>query len=94
MEEHQADIAPKKKSRTLIRFGIGLIVVSCFLYAAILLVPLTDFSTGTKVAITGGLVVGGEVTFWVGGIIVGKEAVSRYRKNLHPKNWLRGGKKE
>ncbi|OCA87636.1 hypothetical protein A8F94_07195 [Bacillus sp. FJAT-27225] len=88
-ENHQSAAVPKQKSKTLIRIGVGLIIVSCIFYLAILLVPMTDFSTGSKVAITGGLVVAGEAAFWIGGIIVGKEAVTHYRKNLNPTNWFK-----
>ncbi|WP_052342711.1 transporter suffix domain-containing protein [Bacillus sp. EB01] len=90
MEENlDTTASPKTKSKTLIRIGAALIIVSCIFYLAILLVPMTDFSTGTKVAITGGLVVAGEATFWIGGIIIGKEALTRYRKNLNPLSWLK-----
>ncbi|RHW42677.1 hypothetical protein D1B31_03545 [Neobacillus notoginsengisoli] len=81
----------KKKARLTV-IGAALIILSCILYGAILLVPLTSFSTGTKVAITAGLVISGEATFWIGGIILGKEAVTRYRKNLNPLNWFKGRK--
>ncbi|WP_059173563.1 transporter suffix domain-containing protein [Bacillus sp. FJAT-27445] len=91
-ENDGALAAQQKKKATLTRIGIVLIILSCVFYAAILFVPLTSLSTGTKVAITGGLVLVGEATFWIGGIILGKEAVTRYRKNMNPMNWFKGGK--
>lgn len=94
LENEGATAAQQKKKATLTRLGVILIILSCILYAAILLVPLSSFSTGTKVAITGGLVIAGEATFWIGGIILGKEAVTRYRKNLNPMNWFKSGKQK
>lgn len=93
MQENR-DLTPvqqKKKSKLTI-IGAALIILSCVLYGAILLVPLSSFSTGAKVTITAGLVIAGEATFWIGGIILGKEAVTRYRKNLNPMNWFKSKK--
>ncbi|WP_316571519.1 transporter suffix domain-containing protein [Neobacillus sp. YIM B06451] len=91
LENEGATAAQQKRKATLTRLGVVLIIVSCIFYAAILLVPLSSFSTGTKVAVTGGLVIAGEATFWIGGIILGKEAVTRYRKSLNPMNWFKSG---
>ncbi|CEG28456.1 transporter suffix domain-containing protein [Bacillus sp. B-jedd] len=92
--QENGDLTPvqQKNKSKMTMIGVALIILSCLFYAAILLVPLSSFSTGTKVTITAGLVIAGEATFWIGGIILGKEAVTRYRKNLNPMNWFKGKK--
>lgn len=62
------------------KIGFTLIVASFVLYGLILFVPSLPFSISVKGAITGGLIVFGEVTFWVGGLILGKEVVQKYRR--------------
>ncbi|MNY52539.1 hypothetical protein D3C86_1882230 [compost metagenome] len=36
-----------------------------------------------------GLLIFSEVTFWTGGILLGKEVARKYRSYLNPKNWRR-----
>lgn len=36
-----------------------------------------------------GLLIFSEVTFWTGGILLGKEVAKKYRSYLNPKNWKR-----
>lgn len=74
------------------RWGFGLIIASCILYGLLLVVPLLNVSIGTKTITATVLVISGEVSFWVGGIIVGKEVVKKYRRQLNPMNWF--GKKK
>ncbi|ACV61656.1 hypothetical protein Dtox_0746 [Desulfofarcimen acetoxidans DSM 771] len=82
-------ISNKKHSVELRKSGIGLVVLSFILYGLILLIPFVSFSTGIKVTISTVLVVLGEISFWVGGIILGKEVISRYKKFLNPINWFK-----
>ncbi|MDE3837794.1 hypothetical protein C0966_00020 [Bacillus methanolicus] len=90
MSQKQKTLSSKRS--TLRKVGIGLIIMSFVLYGALLLVPLIPFSTGTKVIISSVLVLSGEITFWVGGIILGKEVVTKYRKYFNPLNWFRKNK--
>lgn len=74
--------------------GFGLIGLSCLLYGGLLVVPFSPFPVEAKVALSGALVVCGEIAFWVGGILLGRELVSRYRRALNPLNWLRRGDRD
>jgi hypothetical protein len=65
-----------------------LFVLSFVLYALILTVPLLSTSLETKTLITTALVVLGEIFFWTGGLILGKEVVRKYRRFFNPKNWF------
>ncbi|VFU18930.1 conserved hypothetical protein [anaerobic digester metagenome] len=44
---------------------------------------------GTKAAISSILIVSGEISFWVGGFILGKELVMKYRRHLNPLRWFK-----
>jgi uncharacterized membrane-anchored protein len=71
------------------KIGIGLIVISSLLYASLLAVPFLKISVTAKLSITPVIVIIGEILFWVGGILVGKEVIMKYRKNINPKNWFK-----
>ena len=72
------------------RLGFGLVILSCLLYGCLLLVPMTPFSTKGKVALSSLLVISGEASFWIGGLILGREAIARWRGALDPRRWIRG----
>jgi hypothetical protein len=82
---------PKAKSSNWRRrLGFGLIVLSCLLYGSLLLVPTTSLSTEGKVALSSLLVISGEASFWIGGLILGQEAIARWRGALDLRRWIRG----
>ncbi len=68
--------------------GFSLIGLSTLLYLALFTVPFAPFAVEAKVALSSALVIGGEVSFWVGGLILGRELVSRYRRALNPLRWF------
>ena len=55
-------------------FGYTLLVLSLLAWGAIAALPLFDISIGTAAAITTALLIGGEVSFFVGIALLGKEA--------------------
>jgi hypothetical protein len=72
-------------------FGFGLIGLSTLLYLGLFLVPIAPLSTEGKIALASAMVVGGEASFWIGGLLLGKELVTRYRRALSPMRWFRKG---
>jgi hypothetical protein len=72
------------------RLGFGLVALSFLLYGCLLLVPSTSFSTEGKVALSSLLVISGEASFWIGGLILGREVIGRWRVALDPRRWIRG----
>jgi hypothetical protein len=72
------------------RLGFFLVILSCLLYGCLLLVPMTPFSAKGKVALSSLLVISGEASFWIGGLILGREAIRRWRSALDPRRWIRG----
>ncbi len=79
--------APQRRWRNWI--GVGFIVLSFALYAAFFGVPFLPLPNATKVVLAAGVVIGGEVSFVVGGLFVGTQVVRRYRRYLNPRNWFR-----
>lgn len=87
----EVELRPKIGSNNtkLKKLGVTLIILSCVFYCSLLLVPFTPYSFGTKAIISSILVVSGEASFWIGGFILGKEIVQKYRKYLNPFNWFK-----
>ena len=69
--------------------GIALIVVSTLLFLAIAGVPFLEVSGKVKITATTVLIVLGEVSFWVGGFLLGKELLAKYKAYLNPKSWFK-----
>jgi len=70
-----------KRSKTAIRFGWGLVIVSTVLWIVPFITPFLPVSFKVKAFIGGSAIVLAEILFWLGAILVGKEAVKKY-KNL------------
>jgi hypothetical protein len=71
------------------KLGLLLIVASCGMWGAILAAPILPGSIAQKALFTGILVILGEVTFWVGILLTGKELAHRYRQKFNPYYWWR-----
>lgn len=69
--------------------GLGLIVLSTLLYICVFVVPFTGLSLKVKAVMVPVLVAAGEVTFWIGAVLLGKELVAKYRDRINPRNWFR-----
>ncbi len=59
--------------------GYVLIVLSFVAWAAIAALPFMDVSIGSAAAITTALVIGGEVSFFAGVALLGKEAWNKVK---------------
>jgi hypothetical protein len=57
--------------------GYILVALSCLAWAAIFALPLFDISLGEVAALTTGLIVAGEATFFLGIVLLGREAWER-----------------
>ena len=60
-------------------FGYFFVVLSFLPWAAIAALPFFDISIGMAAGITTGLIVGGEVSFFLGLALLGKEAWGRIK---------------
>lgn len=78
-----------KKSNWKLRVGIILIIVSIPPFLALPVIPFLDLENRVKIAISPVLLISGEVLFWSGGLLVGKELFTKYKAYFNPKNWIR-----
>jgi len=69
--------------------GIALIIISTLLFSSLLAVPFLDAGGKAKIQITTVVIVLGEITFWVGGILLGKELFNKYKSYFNPMNWFK-----
>ncbi|QHE50904.1 transporter suffix domain-containing protein [Pontibacillus sp. HMF3514] len=70
------------------KVGIVLIVSSILIWVlSPIAIPLLPLTNEVKViSITSSLIIG-EVIFWIGALMVGKEVANKFRKSLNPINW-------
>jgi hypothetical protein len=68
---------------------LGALVIPTLLWAAVPVVALLPLAGEHKVWVSGGLVVAAEAVFWVSALLLGREAVRRYRRYLDPRTWSR-----
>jgi hypothetical protein len=78
-----------KKNNWKLRIGLILIIVSIPPFLSLPFIPFLDLASKTKIALSTVLLVCGEVLFWSGGLLVGKELLTKYKSALNPKNWFR-----
>ncbi|MCA1729576.1 MAG: transporter suffix domain-containing protein [Actinobacteria bacterium] len=71
--------------------AIGVFLVPTILYSLLLVVSFLPLTTGQKLWVASGLVVAAKGTFLLSALVLGREAVRRYRRLLDPRNWF--GKK-
>lgn len=63
-------------------------VFSGVFFAATFVIPMLDLPTKTKIIASTTSLVLMEIVFWSGGLLVGKELFTRYKKQMNPKNWF------
>jgi hypothetical protein len=84
----------KNKTNLRIKLGIFLMVFSGVFFALTLIIPLLELPARTKVVAATSSFIMMEVVFWAGGLLVGKELFTRYKKRLNPVNWFKRSKLE
>ena len=82
------------KKKLKFRLGIILISVSVAFFLIIFAIPFIPMNLKVKVALTTTLVVVGEVSFWVGTLLIGKEVYKKFMANLKSGEWLEKKKKD
>jgi VIT1/CCC1 family predicted Fe2+/Mn2+ transporter len=69
------------------KLGLLLVIISCLLWAAVLVVPILPLSNAKKALAITSLVITSEILFWLGILLAGKELADRYRRKLNPYSW-------
>lgn len=82
----------KDDKKLLFQSGVALLMVACFLWVSILVVPFLPLADPYKAGAVGLLLIVGEIAFWLGTVLTGRVFVERYKKYLNPKHWKRDKK--
>jgi len=78
-----------KKKNWKLYTGIIILIFSLLMTPAIIFAAFLHVDAKTKVAITTTLIIIGNVTFYGGGFLVGKELFTKYKAYLNPRNWFK-----
>jgi hypothetical protein len=62
--------------------GYILLLICCILFLSILIVPWLGFSKGQIAGITTGLIIGGEITFYLSLILLGRSFFDKIKRKL------------
>jgi len=71
------------------KLGIVLLIVCVIAFLSIPAVPFLALENSTKITLSTVFFVIGEISFWVGGILLGKELFTKYKSYMNPKNWFK-----
>jgi len=77
-----------KKNSLKIKVGVAILVFSWLMTPLIILTQFLHLEAKVKVAITTVLIIIGNVTFYGGGFLIGKELFARYKTSLNPRKWF------
>ena len=78
-----------QKKNWKLKFGIFSMILSILVFISLLLIPFLKIDTKSKLTVTTIIIVAGEILFWTGGILVGKEMFTKYKTYLNPKKWFK-----
>ena len=77
------------KKNWKLRLGLFLMILSGFVFSVLLIIPFLKIEGKAKITITTIVIIIGEIVFWSGGLLVGKEVFNKYKSYLNPKNWFK-----
>ena len=77
-----------EKKNWKLRLGIFLMILSVILFLSLPVVPFLALDNKTKITASTVIFILAEITFWSGGLLVGKELFSKYKSYFNPKNWF------
>ena len=83
-----------KNKNWKIKSGIFLMIFSGVFFAMLLIIPFFDIDSKAKITMSTVSLVIGEIVFWSGGLLVGKEFFTKYKSYLNPVNWFKKKSKE
>jgi hypothetical protein len=75
------------KKNWKLKVGIVLILISVILFLTLFSMPFFHIETKLKIAVSTGLLIAGETTFWVGTLFLGKEVWNKYKAFLKSAYW-------
>jgi len=83
------NIYKMKKKNWTIKLGIILIILCIPFFLLLPVIPFLEMEAKTKITLSTISLIIGEILFWSGGILVGKELFIKYKSYFNPKNWFK-----
>ena len=80
------------KKKWKLKLGIILISISVMFFLIIFALPFISMETKVKISLAPILIVVGEVSFWAGTILIGKDVYLKFKERLKSGEWF--GKKK
>ena len=77
-----------------IRLGLTLITISVLIFLTLFAIPFLGIDLKFKLSILTALAITGEVFYWIGVLLIGKEAWKKFKELLKSGNWLEKKKEE
>jgi len=71
-----------------IRLGLALITISVIIFLTLLAIPFLGFDLKIKLTLLTALAITGEAFYWVGILLIGKEAWKKYKAYLKSGTWI------
>jgi len=78
-----------KKYNWKIKTGVGLIIISIPLFLFLPAIPFLTIDSSVKIKLSTVIFIVAEITFWAGGLMVGKELFAKYKTYFNPKTWFK-----
>jgi hypothetical protein len=70
------------------RLGIGMISLSVVAFLTLFAIPFLSVTVRMKLALTPVLLIAGEVLFWGGILLIGKDVYLKFKEKLQSGSWL------
>jgi hypothetical protein len=79
----------QSKLNLKVKIGILLMVLSVTMFLFLVVTPFLNLEKNLKIGLSTLWFVLGEVFFWAGALLLGKELVNKYKYQLNPVNWFK-----
>ena len=76
------------------KLGVVLVSLSMFIFLFIFFIPLLNMTDKHKIFVAGVAAVAGEVFFWSGGLLLGKQLLDKYKSYMKWNYWFDKKKEE
>jgi hypothetical protein len=72
-----------------LKIGIILISISVLIFLSLFAMPFLPIETKSKITLSTILIIIGEIMFWAGTLLIGKEVWNKYKAFIKSGDWLK-----
>lgn len=94
LEKEKVSIEKKQQKSIFYKLGLGLLILSLFVWLIPVITPFTPLPTKIKAGTITGSIIIAEIIFWIGALLVGKEVATKFKSYLNPKNWRKKSERQ